>query len=71
MNEFSIALSAAQCARIALTIAQNCQSLIWVEPTDKREYIALHRAGDPSPMMYIDRDGMSYDRMPFNSQSAH
>jgi hypothetical protein len=53
----SVAINAAQSARISLAIAQDCQSLVWVESTDKRDWVALRRAGDDRPYAYVDRDG--------------
>lgn len=63
-SDQSISLNAAQCARIALYIAQDCQTLVWLEPTSFRDIVALRRAGDNAPACYIDRDGLMLARLP-------
>lgn len=62
-----ISVTPAQCARLALMMAQGSpsSSLLYLEPCGHRDWLAVRDPGASTPCAYIDRDGLSYSRLPF------
>lgn len=65
-----VGVTVAQLAQVTLLIAQDGGSMLFVEPTNKRDYLAVRRAGDDAPTWFVDRDGLTYSRMPFRVDAA-
>lgn len=59
----SVGITQAQACRVALLIAQH-GAMLWLEPTDRRDFVAVREAGASAPFAFVDADGVEYSRLP-------